>query len=52
MYRNIYELCELSEDENKPVWQVILENEMKHSGVSEKEIFDALDEGRKTPHQE
>ena len=24
MYRNIYELCELSEDENKPVWQVIL----------------------------
>lgn len=44
MYRNIYELCKLSEDENKPVWQVILENEMKHSGVSEKEIFDALED--------
>lgn len=42
MYHNLKELCACAQKEQKPVWQIILENEMACFGRSREEIFDAL----------
>ena len=47
MYHNLEELCACARKERKPVWQIVLENEMKCFGRSENEIFAALKERQK-----
>lgn len=44
MYHNLEELCACARKERKPVWQIVLENEMKCFGRSENEVFGALKE--------
>lgn len=42
MYHNLKELCEAAKEENKQVWQIVLENEIKYFGKSREEIFAEL----------
>jgi L-serine dehydratase len=42
MYHNVAELLAVSESQQAPLWQVILENEQKISGLSAEEIFSDL----------
>lgn len=42
MYHNLKELCEAAKEENKQVWQIVLDNEIKYFGRSREEIFEEL----------
>lgn len=42
MYHNLKELCEAAKEENKQVWQIVLDNEIKYFGRSSEEIFEEL----------
>lgn len=42
MYHSLSDLCQLAASENKPVWQIVLEAEVKDFGRNEAEIFEEL----------
>lgn len=44
MYRNLEELLALANEQNVPLWKIILENEKMLSDLSEEEIFERLNE--------
>ena len=43
MYNNFSQMLSIAEENNLSLWQVILQNEIKHSELSEQEIFSNLD---------
>lgn len=43
MYQNIGDMLSLAENGNIPLWQVVLNNEIRLSSLGEKEIFEKLD---------
>lgn len=43
MYQNIGDMLSLAENGNIPLWQVVLNNEIRISSLGEKEIFEKLD---------
>ncbi len=43
MYQNIGDMLSLAESGNIPLWQVVLNNEIRISSLGEKEIFEKLD---------
>lgn len=43
MYYHLSDLCKLEGAQDKPVWKIILDNEMQYFSRSEKDIFDELE---------
>ena len=43
MYHNFAEMLSIAEEQKTSLWRVILQNEIKHSELSEKEIFENLE---------
>ena len=42
MYNTVYDLCKLSGEKNKAIWEIVLENEIAISGKTKEEIFREL----------
>ena len=43
MYHNFADMLSIAEEQKTSLWRVILQNEIKHSDLSEKEIFENLE---------
>ena len=43
MYHDLNGMLTIAQNENIPLWQVVLKNEMRLSGLTEQQIFDNLD---------
>ena len=43
MYHNFADMLSIAEEQKTTLWRVILQNEIKHSDLSEKEIFENLE---------
>lgn len=42
MYQSLEELCQLEEQENKPFWKIVQEDDCREQGVSEQENFERM----------
>ena len=40
MYHNFADMLSIAEEQKTSLWRVILQNEIKHSDLNEKEIFE------------
>lgn len=44
MYQSLEELCQLEEQENKPFWKIVQEDDCREQGISEQENFERMRE--------
>ena len=42
MYQSLEELCQLEEQENKPFWKIVQEDDCREQGISEQENFERM----------
>ena len=42
MYQSLEELCQLEEQENKPFWKIVQEDDCREQGISEQENFERI----------